>query len=182
MSCVYFSGWLEAYVHRCTCGVSNAVLWSKYGCSSPDKRRKACVHDAVLPWSIIAGRSLDTRCRHPRYEETSDELGRVPISGQRVSPDQAATPPRPLMAGQHSYTRPSDQTPGHRGRSQGNGQGCGRGLFAQYRVHPDTQRGHSVKTLWPPLRYLTLSGRDHHDRTRRQGQSDRQERSLLRMA
>lgn len=45
-----------------------------------DHDRKACVLDAVLPWSIIAGRSLDTRCRHPRYEETSDELGRVPIA------------------------------------------------------------------------------------------------------
>ncbi len=64
-----------------------------------DHDRKACAHDAVLPWSIIAGRSLDTRCRHPRYKETSDELGRVPISGQRVSLDRAATPPGPLMAG-----------------------------------------------------------------------------------
>ena len=26
---------------------------------------------------------------------------------------------------------------------------CGRGLFGQYRVHPDTQTGHSVKTLCP---------------------------------
>lgn len=57
-----------------------------------DHDRKACAHDAVLPWSIIAGRSLDTRCRHPRYEDPSDELSRVPISGQRVSPDRAATP------------------------------------------------------------------------------------------
>src|SRR5699024_1737053 len=87
-----------------------------------DDDRESRVHDAVLPWSIIAGRSLDTRCRHPRYEETSDKLGRVPISGQRVSLDRAATPPGPLMAGQQSHTRPSDQTPGHRGCSQGNGQ------------------------------------------------------------
>ena len=76
-----------------------------------DDDRESCVHDAVLPWSIIAGRSLDTRCRHPRYEETSAVLGRVPISGQRVSLDRAATPPGPLMAGQQSHTRPSDQTP-----------------------------------------------------------------------
>src|SRR5699024_660108 len=86
-----------------------------------DDDRESCVHDAVLPWSINAGRSLDTRCRHPRYKETSAVLGRVPISGKRVSLDQAATPPGPLMAGQQSHTRPSDQTPGYRGHSQGNG-------------------------------------------------------------
>ena len=38
-------------------------------------------------------------------------LGRVPISGQRMSLDRAATPPGPSMAGQHSHTRSSDQTP-----------------------------------------------------------------------
>ena len=37
----------------------------------PYDDRESCVHDAVLPWSIIAGRSHDTRCRHPRYEELS---------------------------------------------------------------------------------------------------------------
>ena len=38
-------------------------------------------------------------------------VGRVPISGGRVSLDRAATPPGPLMAGQKSHTRLSDQTP-----------------------------------------------------------------------
>lgn len=58
-----------------------------------DHNGESCVRDAVLPGGIIAGGSLDTRCRHPRYEETSAELGRVPISGQRVSLDRAATLP-----------------------------------------------------------------------------------------
>lgn len=48
----------------------------------------------------------------PVEVEGAGVMGCVPISGQRVSPDRAATPPGPLMAGQQSHTRPSDQTPG----------------------------------------------------------------------
>jgi len=92
-------------------GIKRAGMMAALPDVEADHDGESCVHDAVLPWSIIAGRSLDTRCRHPRYEETSAMLGHVPISGQRVSLDRAATPPGPSMAGQQSHTRPSDQTP-----------------------------------------------------------------------
>ena len=48
-------------------------------------------------------------------------LGRVPISGQRVSLGRVATPPGPSMAGRDSHARPSDQIPDVRGLFQGNG-------------------------------------------------------------
>src|SRR5699024_770278 len=98
--------------HGHDCSVPLGTAYTDHLTRPTDDYRESRFHDAVLPWSIIAGRSHDTRCRHPRYKETSAVLGRVPISGQRVSLDRAATPPPgPLKAGQQSHTRPSDQTP-----------------------------------------------------------------------
>lgn len=48
-------------------------------------------------------------------------MGRVPISGQRVSLERVATPPGPSMAGQESHAHSSDQTSDHRRFNKGNG-------------------------------------------------------------
>jgi len=93
-------------------------IWGELTIQS-QKARKPSV---IRPIPPNAGHRSGVSSQQPRYEETSHQVGRVPISGHADATAPGDNAPRIMRStGAISHAGPGDQHPHHRGHEEGKG-------------------------------------------------------------